>query len=242
MKTRGKIQACFLGALVVVVVGCSTANTSSRAHGRRNDAALGTKSNGGIPSGCVRATVSEILAPVVPSFPVQKPKDIVADQGRRALVGTWTASYVSESKSGNLTRGYLHEGKSLSTFHRVDKYFDDGTYRVVLTASGKETVMTGEWEYDDGVFTAITKDAEGNRTRFSFKIMWHGKDEFESRIADMPGYEKILMRGSTMRSVRCRYDDNGLFHTEMIIGAGDQESAVVLAQGSIVYERVASEE
>ena len=236
-----RIQVVFLSLLSVLVVGCSTGTNRRRVVSVRADrSGVGAKSDGDIPPGCVKALPSEILSQIRPSFSVQNHGEPTVDQGRDCIVGTWQASYVSESKNGNLTKGYRHKGNTTLTYHRVDKYYEDGTYRVVLKCSGKETVMTGEWEYENGVFTAKTKDASGKKTRFSFRILWYGKDEFEMRISDLAAYERIL-KSSNLKSVRCRYEENGLFHTEMIIGAGNQESAVVTVQSPIVFERGSGE-
>ena len=231
----------FLSILSVMVVGCSTEANRRRVVSVRTDrSSVSTESGDNVPPGCVKALPSDVLSQIRPSFPVQDHGEPKVDQGRECIVGTWQASYVSESKNGNLTKGYLHKGNTTLTYHRVDKYYEDGTYRVVLKYSGKETVMTGEWEYENGIFTAKTKDAAGKKTRFSFRILWYGKDEFEMRISDLAAYERIL-KSSTLKSVRCRYEENGLFHTEMIIGAGNQESAVVTVQSPIVFERESGE-
>jgi hypothetical protein len=68
-------------------------------------------------------------------------------------------------------------------------------------------------------------------------VLWYGEDVFELRFADVNKYREMLMKPDNIKSVRCRYEPNGVFHTEIFISAQGKETAVITVQSPQIYAR-----
>ena len=121
-------------------------------------------------------------------------------------------------------------------------FFDDGTCKTLIKMDGKETTWNGNWDYSDGILTVSGAGGDGTHYSTDLRLYWYGNDEFEVRFADIGQYEGMLSKPDGVRSVNCRYEPNGVFHTRIVIESQGNESAVISVQSPQIYEREAESE
>lgn len=185
-----------------------------------------------------RATREEMLRPTRPSFPLPEARTPLAAMSKERLIGRWTSHHVGDSRTALLSQGY--DGASMTmTFRDVYTFFDDGLCKIVMKAAGQETSFSCNWEYRDGVLS-LAGSAAGKPYAMDYKILWYGEDEFEMRLADVSKYEEMA-RGEHTKSIKCRYEPNGVFHTESIyampVRGRVDESALIVVESPKIFER-----
>lgn len=186
--------------------------------------------------GYKKATREQMLAPATPSFPSPESRKILPAFPKEKLFGKWSGSYVIDTRNALLSMGYDGPSSTM-TAHQTYVFFEDGGCRTLMNMGGKETSWNGNWTYKDGVLTIAGAGGDGNKYAFDLKVLWYGENEFELRFADVGKYREMLMKPDNMKSVQCRYESNGVFHTEMIVSADGNESAVISVQSPQIYER-----
>lgn len=189
-----------------------------------------------VKNGYKKATREEMLKPTVPSF--QKPelrKEIKA-LPKEKLLGKWTCSYVLDSRASLLSLGYDGPVQTM-TSHQTYWFFEDGTCRMLMKMAGKENSWNGNWDYRDGILSISGKGGDGKHYSTEFKLYWYGDEEFEVRFADISKYEALLESPEGCKSASCRYEDNGILHTQMILSYQGNESAVISVQSPQIYEK-----
>ena len=186
--------------------------------------------------GYKKATREQMLLPATPSFPSPETKSAIAALPREKLVGQWSCSYVMDSRTSLLSMGYIGPSQTMSS-HQTYWFFEDGACRTLIKMGGKETTWNGNWSYRDGILTISGAGGDGNQYSQDLKLHWYGNDEFEVRFANVGQYEKLLMQPENIKSATCRYEPSGVLHTQMIISAQGNESAIVSVQSPQIYER-----
>ena len=189
-----------------------------------------------VKNGYKKATREEMLKPTVPSF--QKPelrKEIKA-LPKEKLLGKWTCSYVLDSRAPLLSLGYDGPVQTM-TSHQTYWFFEDGICRTLMKMAGKENSWNGNWDYRDGILSISGKGGDGKRYSTDLKLHWYGDDEFEVRFADISKYEDMLEMPEGVKSASCRYEANGILHTQMIISGQGVESAFISVQSPQIYEK-----
>lgn len=186
--------------------------------------------------GYKKATREQMLMPNTPSFPSPEAKTAIAALPKEKLIGKWSTSYVIDSRISLLSMGYIGPSHTMSS-HQTYWFFEDGTCKSLIKTGGKEIGWNGNWDYRDGVLTMSGAGGDGNQYSTDLRLHWYGNDEFEVRFADVGQYEGLLSKPDTVQSVHCRYESNGIFHTQMIIASQGNESAVISVQSPQIYER-----
>ena len=186
-----------------------------------------------------RATREQMLREATPSFPAPEAKTVIESRPKEKLVGKWSSSRVQDSRTALLSMGY--DGPSMTmTSHTTYWLFEDGVAKTLIKINGKETTWNGDWDYHDGILTISGAGGDGKKHEADMKVLWYGDDEFELRHADVSKYEAMLGVGGA-KSVKCRYEANGILHTQMIIvstAKGQQnESAMIMVEAPQIFER-----
>ena len=191
--------------------------------------------------GYKKATREQMLMPNTPSFPLPEPKTAIAALPKEKVLGKWSTSYVLDTRSSLLSMGYIGPSQTMSS-HQTYWFFDDGTCKTLIKMGGKETTWNGNWDYSDGILTVSGAGGDGTHYSTDLRLYWYGNDEFEVRFADIGQYEGMLSKPDGVRSVNCRYEPNGVFHTRIVIESQGNESAVISVQSPQIYEREAESE
>ena len=187
--------------------------------------------------GYKKATREQMLMPMTPSFSRPETPKVIAHLPKEKLIGRWSCSFVIDSRSSLLSMGYIGPSQTM-TSHQTYCFFEDGTCRMITKMGDKETTWNGSWNYHDGILTISGEGGDGNRYSTDLKLYWHGDEEFETRFANVGQYENMLMKPETVKSASCRYESDGVFHTQLIIEAQGQESAIISVQSPQIYERI----
>ena len=191
--------------------------------------------------GFKKATREQMLMPNTPSFPLPEARTAIATLPKESLLGKWSTSYVVDTRTSLLSMGYIGPSQTASS-HQTYWFFDDGTCKMLINMAGKETSWNGNWDYRDGVLTISGAGGDGGQYSTDLRLYWYGNDEFEVRFADVGQYEGMLSKSDTVRSAKCRYEPNGVFHTQIVIASQGNESAVISVQSPQIYEREAESE
>jgi len=222
MKKSKIVSALCLGVLLLGGGGCIPAGID----------------NGMAKLGYHHATREQILRPVQPTFPMPAVRTPIAILPRDKVVGKWSTSYVIDSRGGMLSRGYDGLTSSM-TAHQTYLFFSDGTCKTVQQIDGKETTWNGNWDYQGNVLTIAGMGGDGKQHKMGLTVIWYGENEFETRL-DVPSYEQ-MMKVANVQSVTCRYEANGILHTQIImVGAANghsEEFAQMMVQSPQIYTR-----
>ena len=186
--------------------------------------------------GYKKATREEMLRPTVPSFQEPKLRNEIKALPKDKLLGKWTCSYVIDTRSSLLSMGYDGPVQTM-TSHQTYWFFEDGTCRMLMKMAGKETSWNGKWDYRGGILSISGTGADGKHYSADLKLYWYGDEEFEVRFADLSKYEDMLETPEGIKSANCRYEVNGVLHTQMIISAQGNESAVISVQSPQIYDK-----
>lgn len=216
-------KAALVGGLMFVGSGCVSAMV---------DAAMAKQ-------GFHRATREQMLRDTTPSFPAPETRKALAPLLKEKLVGKWSSSRVLDTRTALLSLGY--DGPSMTmTSHTTYWLFEDGVAKVLIKINGKETTWNGDWDYRDDILTISGAGGDGKKHEADMKVLWYGDDEFELRYADVSKYEDMLGVGGA-KSVKCRYEPNGILHTQMIISSTANgranDAATIMVEGPQIFER-----
>ena len=184
-----------------------------------------------------RATREQMLRESTPSFAAPEVRKALAPLPKEKLVGKWSSSRVMDTRTALLSLGY--DGPSMTmTSHTTYWLFEDGVAKMLIKMNGNETTWNGDWDYRDGILTISGAGGDGKKHEADMKVLWYGNNEFELRHADLSKYEAMLGVGGA-KSVKCRYEANGILHTQMIITANDRQNdgATIMVEGPQIFER-----
>lgn len=224
-RIKARLMALPLMGALVCATGCVSAMVESHL----------------AKQGYKKATREQMLMPATPSFPSPEPKTAIAALPREKLLGRWSCSYVGDSRNSLLSMGYAGPSQTL-TSHQTYWFFDDGACKTLIKMGGKETSWNGNWSYRDGILTISGAGGDGGQYSQDLKLYWYGNDEFEVRFADVRQYEKMLIKPESVKSAVCRYEPNGVLHTQIIVSVQGNESAIVSVQSPQIYERESDSE
>ena len=191
--------------------------------------------------GYKKASREQMLMPTTPSFQRINLKKEISAFPKEKLYGKWTCSYVIDSRNSLLSMGYDGPTQTMSA-HQTYWFFEDGGCRMLLNMAGKENSWNGNWDYRDGILTISGMGGDGKHYSTALKLHWYGDNEFGSRFANLSDYEAMLSKPEGIKSVQCRYESNGILHTQIIISAQGNESAVISVQSPQIFERESDSE
>lgn len=187
-----------------------------------------------------RATREEMLRELTPSFPSPAVRKTIVPLPKEKLVGKWTTSYCIEARAPLLSQGYDSRTVTTMTAHTTYWFFEDGVMKTLLKMNGKEITSSGNWDYGNDILTMSLNGGDGKKHEVEMKVLWYADDEFEMRYADVSKYEDMLCIGGT-KSAKCRYESNGVLHTQEIIGStvnGSQdEVGMIMVEGPHILGR-----
>lgn len=200
---------------------------------------------GAIASGCVGmalsaagfkpATDAELREPVAPSFQAGEVKKPDVVRGRDKLVGKWTTSGVTDTKTALMQHKRVFTQSTIAT--QTYFFYDDGACRSVTVAGGKETNWNGRYTYADGILTITGPGGDGKEHSFSLKLLWYSDTEFEMRHADVATYEDMLRQAPNVKDISCSYEMDGAFRTRLVVVANGMESVTTMIESPKIFDR-----
>lgn len=162
------------------------------------------------------ATDAEMAAAVVPTYPSPAQLPAISSCGKDALVGEWSGTVWTDSKSviPRFRRVIVQPG---SSSRQTYKLFRDGQYLFSNKGpDGNETLSNGNWIYENGYLTVSEPPSAGKPGHsMKMRVVWYAPNHVEFRIDDIRQYENLFKQAPSVQSVSALYDLDGSLRTDM---------------------------